>query len=129
MGSSDRVCRGQPWFIRVSARVALSLCQREQQPLRSTVAYTAYKHTASWLLKCCWPNVSRRVSFEHFKYLGSLKSADGNCSKDTRARIGLAKKIMLDLVPIWKDRQINKYLKMKLVGPTFAGVDSSHIWC
>ena len=35
---------------------------------------------------------------EHFKYLGSLKSADGNCSKDTRSQIGMAKKIMLDLV-------------------------------
>ena len=29
---------------------------------------------------------------EHFKYLGSLKSADINCSKDTRSRIGMAKK-------------------------------------
>ena len=37
---------------------------------------------------------------EHFKYLGSLKSAYGNCSKDTRSRIGMAKKRMLDLVPI-----------------------------
>ena len=52
---------------------------------------------------------------EHFKYLGSLKSADGNCNKDTRFRIGMAKKIMLDLVPIRKDRGINKDLKMKLV--------------
>ena len=52
---------------------------------------------------------------EHFKYIGSLKSADGNCSKDTRSRIGIAKKRMLDLVPIWKDRGINKDLKMKLV--------------
>ena len=39
----------------------------------------------------------------------------GNCSKDTRSRIGMAKKRMLDLVPIWKDREINKDLKMKLV--------------
>ncbi len=52
---------------------------------------------------------------EHFKYLGSLKSADGNCSKDTRSRIGMAKKIMLDLVSIWRDRGMNKDLKMKLV--------------
>ena len=52
---------------------------------------------------------------EHFKYLGSLKSFDGNCNKDTRSRIGMAKKRMLDLVPIWKDRGINKDLKMKLV--------------
>ena len=52
---------------------------------------------------------------EHFKYLGSPKAADGNCSKATRSRIGMAKKKMLDLVPIWKDRRINKDLKIKLV--------------
>ena len=51
---------------------------------------------------------------EHFKYLGSRKSADGNCNnsnKDTRSRIGMAKKRMLDLVPICKDRGITKDLK------------------
>ena len=52
---------------------------------------------------------------QHFKYLGSLKAADGNCSRDTRFRIGMAKKIMLDLVPIWRDRGMNKDLKVKLV--------------
>ncbi len=52
---------------------------------------------------------------EHFKYLGSLKSADGKCSIDTRSGIGMAKKIMLDLVPIWRDRGMNKDLNMKLV--------------
>ena len=42
---------------------------------------------------------------EHLKYLGSLNSADGNnCSKDTRSRIGMVKKLMFDLVPICKDR-------------------------
>ena len=34
---------------------------------------------------------------EHFKYIGSLKSADVNCTKDTRSQMGMAKKIMLDL--------------------------------
>ena len=51
---------------------------------------------------------------EHFKYLGSLKSAVGNCSKGTRSRIGMSKKRMLDLVPVWKHRGINKDLTMKL---------------
>ena len=59
---------------------------------------------------------------EHFKYIDSLKSADGNFNKDTLSRIGMAKKRMLDLVPIRKDRGINKDLKMKLVC-----VDSSHL--
>ena len=47
---------------------------------------------------------------EHFKYLGSLKSADDNWSRDARSRIGMAKKIRLDLVPIWRDREVNKDL-------------------
>ena len=48
---------------------------------------------------------------QHFKYIGSLKSADGNCNNDITSRIGMAKKIMLDMVPIWRDRGINKELK------------------
>ena len=40
---------------------------------------------------------------EHFEYIGSLKSADGNCNKDTRSPIGMAMKRMLDLVPMWKE--------------------------
>ena len=52
---------------------------------------------------------------EHFKYLGSLKSANGNCRTDTRSRIEMAKKIMLDLVRIWRDRGMDKDLKMELV--------------
>ena len=39
-----------------------------------------------------------------------------------RSRIGMVKKRMLDLVPIWKDRGINK-------DRTLTGVDSSHLWC
>ena len=53
---------------------------------------------------------------EHFKYVSRVtKSADGNCKNDTRSRIGMAKQRMLDLIPIWRDRGINKELKMKLV--------------
>ena len=50
---------------------------------------------------------------ELFKYLGSLKSAEDNiyCNNDIRSRIGMANQIMLDLVPIWRDRGINKELK------------------
>ena len=62
---------------------------------------------------------------EHFKYLGSLKSADGNCSKYTRSRIGMVEKIMLDLVPIWRDRSRNE---PEHEISSLAGVDSSHVW-
>ena len=57
---------------------------------------------------------------EHFKYLRSLKSADGNCSKDTGFGIGMAKKILLDLLPIWRGRGINKDLKNEI--SSLAGV-------
>ena len=48
---------------------------------------------------------------EHLKYLGSRNSADGNCNDDFKSRIGMAKKRMLDLVPIWRYWGINKELK------------------
>ena len=50
---------------------------------------------------------------EHFKYHGSLKSANGNCNSDIESRIGLAKKRMFDMVPIWRDRGINKELNIE----------------
>ena len=52
---------------------------------------------------------------EHLKYIGYLKPADGNCRTSIRSRIRMAMNIMLDFVPIWRDRGINKDLKMKLV--------------
>ena len=55
------------------------------------------------------------VVVKRFKYLGWLKSSDGNWSRDNRSRIGMGKKIRLDMVPIWRDRGMNKYMKMKLV--------------
>ena len=67
------------------------------------------------------PNATVRVDgeqideVEHFKYLGSLKAANGRCEKDIRTRIGMAKKRMLELVTIWKDRGIRQELKVKLV--------------
>ena len=75
-----------------------------------------------WRPECRWLGcrvADGRCVRMHFGVACTLLSleveADGNCSKDTRSRIGMAKKRMLDLVPIWKDRGINKDLKMKLV--------------
>ena len=50
---------------------------------------------------------------EHFKYLGSIKSADGTCLLDVLARIAMAKKKMNQLNNIWKDRNIPKLLEAK----------------
>ena len=56
--------------------------------------------------KLRWLNISNILAH---------RKQHGNCSKDTKSRIGMAKKRMLDLVPIWKNRRINTDLKMKLV--------------
>ena len=50
-----------------------------------------------------------------FKYLGSIKSTDGKCCKDVKARIGMGKTKMTELNNIWKDRNIPKDLKIKLL--------------
>ena len=51
---------------------------------------------------------------KQFKYLGSLKSTDGDCSTDVNARIAMAKRKMCELTTLWKDRSIPVALKMRL---------------
>ena len=51
---------------------------------------------------------------KEFKYLGSVKSLDGTCSKDIKIRIGMAKNSMIQLNSIWKDHSITAELKLKL---------------
>ena len=41
-----------------------------------------------------------------FKYLGSIKTEDGSCLQDIKARIAMAKQKMIQLNNIWKDRVI-----------------------
>ena len=50
----------------------------------------------------------------HFKYLGSTKKANANCSNDIKSRIAIAKKRMIDLQLIWNDKNLSNQLKMKL---------------
>ncbi|GFS26233.1 endonuclease-reverse transcriptase [Elysia marginata] len=47
---------------------------------------------------------------DNFKYLGSIKTSDGACT-----RIGMAKQGMVSLNNIWKDKSIPKPLKFKLL--------------
>ena len=51
----------------------------------------------------------------YMKYLGSIKESDGSCTKDVTTRIAMAKKKMIDLNNIWKDRGIPLILKVKLL--------------
>ena len=50
-----------------------------------------------------------------FKYLGSVKTNDGSCSKDIKIRIAMAKHKMVELNNLWKDRGIPNELKVKLL--------------
>lgn len=49
------------------------------------------------------------------KYLGSIKEHDGSCSKDVKTRIAMAKRKMIELNNIWKDRSIPTVLKVQLL--------------
>ena len=52
---------------------------------------------------------------DHFKYLGSYKSADGTCIKDVKTRIAMGKQKMVQLNHIWKDRGIPNFLKLNIL--------------
>ena len=50
-----------------------------------------------------------------FKYLGSIKTEDGSCLQDIKARIAMAKQKMIQLNNIWKDRGIPIFLKIDIL--------------
>ena len=51
----------------------------------------------------------------HLRYLGSVKTVDGNSTKDVKIRIGMAKAKTNELGNIWKERSIQTVSKVKLV--------------
>lgn len=50
-----------------------------------------------------------------FVYLGSNINNTGPCEKEIRRRIGMAKNVMSQLHKIWRDRNITRKTKTKLV--------------
>ena len=52
---------------------------------------------------------------ESFKYLCSTKTATSACSGDIKSKIAIAKRRLIELQDIWNDRNISKYLKVRLV--------------
>ena len=58
-------------------------------------------------------------------YLGSIKSCTGYCDKDIAAQIGMAKKRMLELTNIWKDRAVPNKLTE---ADENLGLDSYDVW-
>jgi len=41
-----------------------------------------------------------------FKFLGSYKSADGDCTNDIKRRIAMARQKAVELTTIWKDKNV-----------------------
>ena len=52
---------------------------------------------------------------QSFKFLGSYKTATGDCSKDIKIRAALAPQKATELTNIWKDRNIKKVLKVRVM--------------
>jgi len=52
---------------------------------------------------------------QSFKFLGSYKTATGYCSKDIKIRAALAPQKATELTNIWKDRNIKKVLKVRVM--------------
>ena len=50
-----------------------------------------------------------------FKFLGSYKSADGDCIKEIKRRIALPRQKDVVLASIWKDRNIKTATKVKVM--------------
>ena len=73
-------------------------------------------------------NIDPVEKVKQFNYLGSLKSTDGDCSKDVNARIAMAKRRMCELTTLWKDRSIPVALNMRLV-KTFLWTVLSYSHC
>ena len=49
------------------------------------------------------------------KYLGSVKSENGTCTKDVKTRIAMPKQKTIQLNNIWKFRSIPKHLKVSIL--------------
>ena len=41
-----------------------------------------------------------------FKFLGSYKSADGDCTNEIKRRIAMARQMAVELTTIWKDKNV-----------------------
>ena len=102
-------------------RRTISLWCRSRAHMHARTQQCIQAHVNNSVYRTYWNNcriiilMTGILVFEHFKYIGSLKSVDGNYNKDTRSRMAMDNKRMLDVVPFLREQGINKYLNMKLV--------------
>ena len=52
---------------------------------------------------------------EKFKYLGAIIEQKADCSYEIRARLGTASSAFRSLTTVWKDRALNKAIKLKIL--------------
>jgi len=52
---------------------------------------------------------------ERFKYLGAIFTERADSSEEIRTRLGMARGVIQSLTPLWKDRSLCKYLKLRLL--------------
>ena len=50
-----------------------------------------------------------------FKFLGSYKSADGNCTNEIKRRIAMARQKAVELTTNWKDKNVTSALKIRVM--------------
>ena len=61
-----------------------------------------------------WPS-EPLAEMEKFKYLGSIIEQKIDCSYEIKARLGAARSAFRSLITIWKDRALNKAIKLKIL--------------
>ena len=52
---------------------------------------------------------------EKFKYLGAIIEQKADCTEEIRARLGTARSAFRSLTTVWKDRALNKAIKLKIL--------------
>ena len=52
---------------------------------------------------------------DKFKYLGSIIEQKADCTEEIRARLGAARSAFRSLTTVWKDRALNKAIKLKVL--------------
>ena len=57
----------------------------------------------------------RLEQVDHFKYLGVWITSQGDCKEEIRSRLGMARSVIAELTPIWKDRAVSKQTKLRLL--------------
>ena len=50
---------------------------------------------------------------DRFKYLGVWITSEGGCGDEIYARLGVARSVIKELQPIWKDRAVSKQTKLR----------------